>query len=81
MVKRRRGQARLEAVHEEEEVVAGAAADQLRRQLRVGTLAAANRPVVKLVVKRSNQAVKPSLRRPVAQRSTQVVKRLESRWN
>ena len=40
MVKRRRGQTRLEAVHEEEEVVTGAAADQLRRQLRVRALAA-----------------------------------------
>ena len=69
MVKRRRGQARLEAVHEEEEVVAGAAADQLRRQLRVGALAAADRLVVKLEAKRSNQAVKLSLRQPAARRS------------
>ena len=72
MVKRRRGRARLEAVHEEEEVVAGAAADQLRRQLRVGALAAADRLVVKLVVKRSNQVVKPSLRRSAARRSNAV---------
>ena len=72
MVKRRGGRARLEAVHEEEEVVAGAAADQLRRQLRVGALAAADRLVVKLVVKRSNQVVKPSLRRSAARRSNAV---------
>ena len=72
MVKRRGGRARLEAVHEEEEVVAGAAADQLRRQLRVGALAAADRLVVKRSVKRSNLVVKLSLRRPAARRSNAV---------